>query len=45
MSQAKSHAADAGESRTKKALILEVARELAKPRYTPAEMANRAKKR
>ena len=29
---------DAGESRTKKALILEVARELAKPRYTPAEI-------
>ena len=38
MSQAKSHAADAGESPTKKALILEVARELAKPRYTPAEI-------
>jgi hypothetical protein len=29
VSQAKPHAPDAGESRTKKALILEVARELA----------------
>jgi len=38
VSPAKPHAADAGESRSKKALILEVARELAKPRYTPAEI-------
>ena len=38
MSQGNSHATNSGESRTKKALILEVARELAKPRYTPAEI-------
>src|SRR5580700_5788077 len=38
VSPAKPHAADGGESRSKKALILEVARELAKPRYTPAEI-------
>lgn len=38
MSQSNSHATESSESRTKKALILEVARELAKPRYTPAEI-------
>src|SRR6202007_2990305 len=38
VSQAQPHTADAGESGTKKALILEGARELAKPRYTPAEI-------
>jgi len=38
VSQSNSHATESSESRTKKALILEVARELAKPRYTPAEI-------
>ena len=38
MTQGNSHAADSGESRTKKAMILEIARGLAKPRYTPAEI-------
>ena len=38
MTQGNSRAADSGESRTKKAMILEVARGLAKPRYTPAEI-------
>jgi hypothetical protein len=38
VTQSNSHAADSGESRSKKAMILEVARGLAKPRYTPAEI-------
>lgn len=38
MTRGNSHAADSGESRTKKAMILEIARGLAKPRYTPAEI-------
>jgi len=38
VTQGNSHAADSGESRTKKAMILEIARGLAKPRYTPAEI-------
>src|SRR5262249_14894665 len=33
-----SHAAGSGESRNKKKLILEAARALARPRYTPAEI-------
>jgi hypothetical protein len=38
VTQSNSHAADSGESRSKKAMILEVARGLSKPRYTPAEI-------
>ena len=38
MSHAGSDSPVSGESRTKKALILEAARALAKPRYTPAEI-------
>jgi len=38
VTQGNSHSADSGESRTKKAMILEIARGLAKPRYTPAEI-------
>jgi hypothetical protein len=38
VTHADSHAPGSSESRTKKAMILEAARGLAKPRYTPAEI-------
>ena len=38
MTHADSHSPGSSESRTKKAMILEAARGLAKPRYTPAEI-------